>query len=257
MRGALLSLLRGVVLGVAVILPGLSGGTVALIMGIYTRLVDDFSHFRWRPHLPLAVGVAAGILGGARLIAALLTAVPDLLSAYLLGLIMAGGWRLFIRHPRPGPAGMAAWFVGIGFALALAGEPLSNGGGDPSLSPATALLGGGVAGTAMMLPGVSGSAMMVLLGLYADILAAVNTLDLPVLAVFGIGAGLGMFVVARLMSLLLARFPAVTLLFLAGLVLGSARAVLPGGSLGQLSIAEAALTAAGVISILAWREKDG
>lgn len=244
------SVLQGVALGVAIILPGLSGGTAALLMGIYDELVHDFSHFRWRPYLPLVAGVAVGVLGGARGTAWLLAAVPNLLAAFLLGVILASAWRVFRRHERPGPAAIGAWFLGIGVALAVARESLGQAGGAVATASLGAVfLGGSLSAAAMMLPGMSGGTLLILLGLYDDMLAALNALYLPMLAVFGGGALIGMFVIARLVSALLARYPAVTGLFLAGMILGSARAVLP----ERLGAGEVLLTLAGAAAVLFWR----
>lgn len=245
------SVLQGIGLGVAIILPGLSGGTAALIMGIYDELVHDFSHFRWRPYLPLVTGVVIGLLGGARGTAWLLAAVPNLLAAFLLGVILASAWRVFRRHDRPGPVAMGAWFIGIGVALAIARESLGQTGGTVvSASLGKVFLGGSIASAAMMLPGMSGGTILIMMGLYDDMLAALNSFYLPILGVFCTGALIGMFVVARLVSILLARYPVVTGLFLGGMILGSARAVFP----DSLGVAEVLLALAGAAAVLVWRE---
>lgn len=245
------SVLQGVGLGVAIILPGLSGGTAALLMGIYDELVHDFSHFRWRPYLPLGVGIVAGLLGGAQGTAWLLAAAPNLLAAFLLGVILASAWRVFRRYRGAGPVALAAWFVGVSTALAIARESLGHPGGVVAgASLGKVFLGGSVASAAMMLPGMSGGTILIMMGLYDDMLAALNSLYLPMLAVFIGGALIGMFVVARLVSMLLARHPVVTGLFLGGMILGSARAVIP----ERLGPAELVLALAGAAAVLFWRE---
>lgn len=246
------SLAQGLWLGVAIVLPGLSGGTAALVMGMYDSLIHDFSRFRWRPHLVLAAGAAAGLLAGARLLEGVLASAPDLLSAFLLGVVLASAWRAFRRYPAVPASALWAWFLGIALALAAARHPLAGGGGVAApLEMPAAFLGGGVAGTAMMLPGMSGATLLILMGMYDDMLAALNALALPVLAAFAAGAALGMLVIARLVSALLDRFPVPTGLFLAGMLLGSARAVVP----FRFTPAAAFLALAGAAIVLAWRER--
>lgn len=224
------SFFQGVALGVAIVLPGLSGGTAAVVMGIYRQLIEDFSSFRWRPHLLLAGGAGLGVLGGARATGWLLERTPGLLSAFLLGVVLASAWLVFRRQGRPNAAGLLAWAAGVAVAVAVAREPLAA--GTPSgaaAQPGFVFLGGAVASAAMMLPGMSGGTILIMMGLYDDMLAALNGFNLPVLAVFLGGAVLGVFGVARLVAGMLARHPVVTGFFLAGMILGSARAVLPGG----------------------------
>lgn len=246
------SFVQGLGLGVAIVLPGLSGGTAALIMGMYDRLVRDFSRFRWRPHVMLAAGAAAGLLAGARLLEGVLASAPDLLSAFLLGVVLASAWLAYRRYPQVPASALGAWFLGIAAALAVARHPLAGGGGGAApLGMPAAFFGGGVAGTAMMLPGMSGATLLILMGMYDDMLAALNALALPVLAAFAAGAGLGMLVIARLVSALLDRFPVPTGLFLAGMLLGSARAVVP----SRLTPAAALLALAGAAIVLVWRER--
>ncbi len=241
------SFLQGVALGVAIVLPGLSGGTAAVVMGIYRQLIEDFSSFRWRPHLMLAGGAALGVLGGARATGWLLERAPALLSAFLLGVVLASAWLVFRRQGRPGAGGLLAWAAGVALAVAVAREPLAAGAGDGgSAQPAFVFVGGAVASAAMMLPGMSGGTILIMMGLYDDMLTALNALNLPVLAVFVTGAMLGVFVVARLVARLLVRYPVTTGFFLAGMILGSARAVLPGG----VDVPELLAFAAGVGVVL-------
>lgn len=226
------SFLQGVALGVAIILPGLSGGTAALVMGLYHGLLHDFSHFRWRPYIPLGVGVGAGILGGARATAWLLDRVPSLLSAFLLGVVLASAWAIFRRQRGTPPLGLAAWGLGAALAFLAAVEPLAPShpaaGGEAIAPRLFIFLGGSLASAAMMLPGMSGGTLLIMMGQYNDMLAALNQGNIPILAVFAAGAVLGMFVVSRLVSTLMNRYPVAVGFFLAGMILGSARAVWPG-----------------------------
>lgn len=237
---------RGVVLGLAVVLPGISGGTAALVMGIYEELVRDFSHFRWRPHLALAAGAAAGLLLGARAIGWVMEAVPERLAAFLLGVVLASAWLVLRRFSRPGLAGLVALAAGCALALALAGEPLGARNGRVAAA-GEVFLGGTVSAAAMMLPGMSGGTLLIMLGLYDDMVTALNRLELARLAVFSAGAVIGMFGVARLVSRLLELAPVLVGLFLGGMILGSTRAVLP----ATWDAGAVALAAAGAAAVYA------
>lgn len=230
------SLLQGVALGIAIVLPGLSGGTAAVIMGIYRDLVEDISRFNWRPHITLAAGVVAGVLGGARVTEFLLLNFPGILSSYLLGVILASAWLVFRQNLPLRPGGVIAWLVGVGVGLAVAAEPLVAGGGHRQASMVTVFLGGSVASAAMMLPGMSGGTMLVIMGLYDDMLAALNRFDIPLIFVFGLGCIVGVVVIARVITRIMGRFPVATSLLLGGMIMGSAKVVWAGlGGLPQMA----------------------
>ncbi len=249
------AIMQGIFLGVAIVLPGLSGGTAALIMGLYHQLVRDFSHFRWRPYLPLLAGIVAGILGGARGTAWLLDQVPSLLAAFLLGVVLASAWFVFRRQRRLSPVGLAAWIGGAALAWSAAVEPLAGAhqaAGAAALPLPPLFLGGALAASAMMLPGMSGGTLLIMTGLYDDMLQALNGFNIPAIAVFGAGAIIGMFGVARAVSRLLELYPVVVGFFLAGMILGSARAVIP----PAFGLGEAAAAGLGAALIVLGREKD-
>lgn len=255
----MLEFFRGVVLGLAIVLPGISGGTAALAMGIYHDLLGALAELRFRPHLWLGAGLLPGILGGAWLVSLALRALPHVLASFLLGVILATALLLLRRALAGGwPRGAGAVLGGAlflsGFTLAylLAGEPLAQTGlsassGDTPLS--LALAGGVFSSSAMVLPGMSGGTVLVMLGLYDDALGAITHLRFPVLAAFGVGSLIGLFGVSRLAVLFFRRWPELFQLFLAGLVAGSHRAVLP----GRLGIPEALALGAGFF--LVWRSR--
>lgn len=218
--------LAGIALGASIAVPGWSVGTTALLLGIYRELISDLLGLRWLRHLPLFLGAVLGVLGGARGIGWLLAHFPGPFVSFLAGLLVVSVWVVGRRAGRFSPWGMVVGAVGFGVAWALAQEPLS------SPSPASpslglfALAGALGAGTAVV-PGVSGGSLLVLLGLYDDVIAAVNGFDWPRLLVFAGGAGAGVFLLALVMKGILRRDPTITYSFLAGLILGSGRALLP------------------------------
>ena len=240
--------LRGAAIGVAEIIPGVSGGTIALLVGLYDTLISsaarivralrgvvspawrqsDWAAFRaipWWRLLAIAVGMLGGIVAGAALIEPLITDQPVLTRAFFAGLILASilvplgmvGWP-----PRPGEPLLFVLVAGSVFLL-LGLPPLTV--TDP---PGLVVVGSAaIAVCALVLPGVSGSFLLLSLGLYQPTLAAVNDRDLGYLGLFILGAvfGLGSFVLV--LQWLLTRFRRITLVVMAGLLAGSLRALWP------------------------------
>lgn len=277
--GAIRTLLTGAAMGTADLVPGFSGGTVALVGGIYARLIANIRaaahvvsvvlRLRLRA-LPDAlraldwtflITLLAGIVGAAFLLAStlrgLLVAQPVVMSAVFLGLVL--GAALAARHQLRGPATARTWGVvalsAVVTALALGARPDAL--GDPSivLIAATAA----IAVCAMILPGVSGSFLLLVLGTYEPIIAAVADRDLVVIAVAVVGAAAGLLSFSTLLNWLLRRAHDVVLAALIGLMVGSARVLWPWPSAtgvgdpaiaapdGQVLVA----VAAGIVAVVA------
>lgn len=241
------TLVGGFLMGSADIVPGVSGGTIALVLGIYERLVEQVSagaaalgvlvrgdlrgalsrarHVQWTFVLPLGVGILTAIGLLSSLLEHLLEAQPVLLSGLFLGLV-AGSVVIALRRFRSPPAA-PQWTVMVVTAVvvfALLG--LRSGRvADPSLL--VFVVGGAVAVCAMILPGVSGSFLLLLLGLYDAVIAAVSGRDLAVVASVGLGAVVGLAVFSTLLHWLLEHHHDVVLAVLVGLMAGSLRVLWP------------------------------
>ena len=237
-------ILRGVVIGVANIIPGVSGGTMMVSMGVYDTLIHCithlFSEFRQsvKTLLPYAVGMLIGIVALASLLKFLFANYPLPTSTTFIGLILGGLNPLLakIRHKKLGGISIGVFvlfFAGI-IAMALTGD-VSN---PDSLTVDVGqmiilLVMGAVAAATMIIPGVSGSMVLMLLGYYNPVLNAVDALKNAVfsmdfaamggpvlmLAPFCVGVALGIFGVAKLIEWLLARFPTQTYCAVLGLSL--------------------------------------
>lgn len=223
-------LLQGVLIGIALILPGLSAGTVILILGFYRKLLDDLASFRLRPYFPMALGAAAGVLTGVYIISYFLEHYKTAIMAFLLGMLLASvptviGYRRGRKLLKPLPLILGAggflitWFVIC--------EPTNT---FTVLPPGGLLhffLGGVLASATMLLPGVSGSSVLIIMNLYDDVIYAVSHWQWLKLAFLGAGFLVGLFGLARLLSALYRRYRAEISFILAGLILGSTRALLP------------------------------
>jgi len=242
----LINVLRGFLMGSADVVPGVSGGTIALVLGIYQRLVhairtgagalgvlvrgrfaDAFERMKaveWRLLLPLLLGIGLAIVSLAALIEHLLQEQPTNTSAVFFGLVTASivvAWQLVkewtgTRFATTTAAALAAFLV-----LGLRSEEFAN--------PATALFfgAGAIAIVAMILPGISGSFILLMLGMYKAVLAAVNDRDLIVIAVFGFGAVIGLALFSTLLDRMLQDHHDTMMAGLIGLMAGSLRVLWP------------------------------
>lgn len=237
---------RGLLMGGADIIPGVSGGTIALIVNVYERLIASISelvsfglnvaranwtdarmHWRateWNLLLPLGAGIVTALIGGARIIPGLMEQYPAHMQALFFGLVAASliiPWQRIER----GNAGLVVLAVGAALgAFFLVGLPQLNV-ADPSLPRvfASAM----VAICAMILPGVSGAFLLEAMGIYAPTLDAVNDANLAYVATFVAGAATGLAAFSKLLDFLLRRYHDATMAALIGLIAGALRALWP------------------------------
>tara|TARA_R110002110_G_scaffold91264_2_gene237462 strand:- start:83797 stop:84720 length:924 start_codon:yes stop_codon:yes gene_type:complete len=235
--------LRGVLMGAADIVPGVSGGTIAFITGIYDILLGsiravDLTFIRqllrlqisaaWRHVnggflLALLLGIATSVVSLARVISWLLEFHPVPLWAFFFGLILASALVLLRQVTQWNPQRALSLLAGCAIAVFIALSPVvAMNVGLPGV-----FLSGFLAICAMILPGISGSFILVLLGMYATVLTAVKSFDLLFIAVFALGAGAGLLCFSRLLYWLLHRFHQGTMALLTGFLFGSLAVVWP------------------------------
>ncbi|MDD3857915.1 MAG: DUF368 domain-containing protein [Methanoculleus sp.] len=234
--------LRGLAMGACDIIPGVSGGTIALITGIYERLVGaigsvdpasvkhlvrgDFGSLRAdieKIDLPFIVVLLAGI-GTAFLLMSgvILTLLTDHTVAtysFFLGLIIASAVAIFLEIRSPNAATVAYLVVGAGAGYLLGGL----GSFDAGHSLPVLFLTGMVALCAMILPGISGAYMTLVLNQYEFMLAALRAFLLPEILAYIAGGVAGLLLFTKALKYLLATYHAAMLALLTGLMLGSAR----------------------------------
>ncbi|MDE2888503.1 MAG: DUF368 domain-containing protein [Gemmatimonadota bacterium] len=235
--------LRGVCMGAADVVPGVSGGTIAFVTGIYEELIysirsvdrrfaalllgfrfgEALNRVRWRFLGAVLAGILLAVVTLARGIQWMLQHQPDLIWAFFFGLVAASvlvvrkrvvAWR--------GPTWIAAVVSGLLFFVVVGLVPVKT----PD-SPWFLFICGIVAISAMILPGISGSFILVLLGKYEYLLAALNDRDLFTIFVFASGAAVGILSVARVLAWIFKRHHDVTIAALTGLMAGSLRKVWP------------------------------
>lgn len=232
----------GMTMGAADVVPGVSGGTMAFIMGIYQELIEAiksfnvelakkalrfdvkgvFDHVPWRFLLALGSGLVLSVLSLAHAVTYLLDHHQSLLYAFFFGLVAASivaigkdlQWSATTLGGLVAGTLVAYWIVGL----------------VPSNAPHSPLIlffSGMVAISAMILPGISGSFILLILGQYAYVIGAVKELDVITLLPFALGCGLGLMAFARILSWLFVHYEQLTMTLLVGFMLGSLRKIWP------------------------------
>ena len=235
--------IKGFFMGAANVVPGVSGGTMALILGIYEELIyairsfnlrflrlfvmlkikEAISSLAWSFLLPVVVGVLAATLSLAQLLSWLLFAYPIMVWSFFFGLILSSVFSVgrFVKQWRIS-AFIAIGLGGVGAYFLFGMIPVAT----PEASWFLFLCGF-LAICAMILPGISGAYILVLLGKYHFTLEAVNNRDIGTLFILTLGAAVGLLSFVRVLSWLLKRYHDLTMAVLIGLMLGSLRRIWP------------------------------
>lgn len=233
---------RGLIIGTSDLIPGVSGGTLAVILGFYDQFIAAISGFfsrEWKKHLrfliPLGIGVGLALVFLSKLMKWLLEHQPQPTFFFFMGLIL-GIIPYLVRHAEVKTKFRAGHYVLVIVAailVALTGvfRPDEEVMSVISLSLVNGIglfFAGWVASMAMLLPGISGSFILLLLGVYPTAIDALSTLNIPVIAVIGAGVIMGFIVSSKLIKYLLARCPHLMFAIIIGMVIGSLYVVFPG-----------------------------
>lgn len=235
--------LKGMAMGAADVVPGVSGGTIAFISGIYEELLasikaigpDTLVTLRkegvaaaWRQIngdflATLVAGIATSILLLVRPITWALEHEPVLLWSFFFGLIAASVWLCgrLVKHWSAGP-GIG---IALGTAAAVAVGVMNAGTGSASML--FFFFSGAIAICAMILPGISGSFILLLLGAYGPVMSALKGFDIPIIAVFITGCVAGLMAFSRLLNWMFTRHHDLTVATLTGFLLGSLTIIWP------------------------------
>ncbi|MFM2587392.1 DUF368 domain-containing protein [Vibrio sp. TBV020] len=239
----LTTFLKGMAMGAADVVPGVSGGTIAFITGIYDTLLESirrinpsvigiwkrdgfkaaFEHINGLFLISLFGGVLTSIATLAKLISWLLVTHPIPLWSFFFGLILVSVFHMLKQIEQRSLSRLVFLILGIGFAYSITVlNPLQ-------LEPTSinVLLAGGIAICAMILPGISGSFILLLIGMYTPVLGAVKSFDIGILALFLSGCVIGLLSFSHVLSWLLKRFRDLTLVFLTGLMIGTLPKIWP------------------------------
>jgi putative membrane protein len=235
--------LSGLLMGMADIVPGVSGGTMAFILGIYDRLINALSgvnktstnlllkcdfkglwnHFDLGFLLALGGGIVTSIVLFAQIITYWLATYPTYLWSFFFGLILASSVLLLKQINAFNVRILLVLFLGVGAgSVASVLVPAEF-----DVTYSMIFFSGVVAICAMILPGISGSFLLLLMGMYETIITSIKSMQLDVIMTFGLGALIGLMSFSKLLKWLLSTYKALTLAFLTGVMLGALTKVWP------------------------------
>ena len=235
-------MLSGFAIGASMTVPGISGGTMAMVIGIYDKLITAVSRLFSEPkkHIPFLLRFAAGAAMGAVLVARVISILLETPAGIPLRFAffgaVAGGIPFILRKSgmkKPSAGAFALILAGLAAAMLIGLIPkgaFSPAQGTQGASLGTAaiqLLGGVLIAAALVLPGISASHMMLVLGIYESVMEKVSSLDILSLAPLAIGLAAGTFLCARLLERLMERHGKGCCLVITGFMLGSLWELLP------------------------------
>lgn len=234
--------LKGVAISISQIVPGVSGGTIAMILGVYDKLLhainnilNDFKN-QYKILLQVFLGAIVGIFLFSNIVKMLFENYPIQVGYLFIGVILGGAPLMFKKATVKGFDKKNIVFLLIGIIVVLMmGSPSND--SSSIITELTLLrfvwlfLGGIVVAIALILPGISGSFMLYILGLYNTTLTAVSDLNVLILIPIALGGVIGTLLTARIIEKLLIKYPQQTYILIFGFILGSVFAVFPGYSL--------------------------
>jgi putative membrane protein len=235
---------KGMAMGAADVVPGVSGGTIAFISGIYEELLASISNVNfkllktlktagikaaWKQVngsflLALFIGVFVSILSLAKTIKWLLENEPVLLWSFFFGLVLASIMYIGKQIETWNVQIIILFVLGISFGYAVTVVPPTNVG---EINYLFLVFAGAIASCAMILPGISGSYILLLLGVYPIVMTAITTKDYKIIGAIALGVIIGLLSFARLLKWLFSNYKNQMLMVLTGLMLGSLNKVWP------------------------------
>ena len=236
--------LKGMAMGAADVVPGVSGGTIAFISGIYNELIDSINEFNFSKIkmlksdglvatfkavngyflLSLFIGIGISVLSLAKLFKYLLETHPIFVWAFFFGLVLASILFIAKQITKWNIANGILLLIGIGVAYYITIIPAM---GSANSSPLFLMFAGALAICAMILPGISGAFILLLLGAYKPALDAIHNHDFKKIAFLAIGAIVGLLSFAKILKWLFNHYKNATLAILTGFVIGSLNKIWP------------------------------
>ncbi len=236
------NLYRGVIMGISDLVPGVSGGTMAFILGIYEQLINSINRFFSRDWykqipflLPLGIGMVAAIFAFSNLMEFLMENFIQPTSFLFIGLIF-GIIPMLVKTADIKNNFTKRHFglLFIAFLLVAAMAPFKNSTEAVIINELTFstfflfFFSGWIASMALLLPGISGSLVLLVIGTYASAISAISNFNFPIIFTFAAGIIIGFILCSKIVRYLLNHFAVGTFAVIIGLVLGSAVVVFPG-----------------------------
>ncbi|WP_087974512.1 DUF368 domain-containing protein [Oceanobacillus rekensis] len=235
------NLYRGLIMGASDVIPGVSGGTIAVLLGIYDRLIASINGLfskDWKKHLgfliPLGIGILTAIFLLANVIEWLFEHYPGPTQFFFLGLILGVLPYLFYKAEAKNNFKTKHYvllLIGVVVVASMAFFNPNEGNVIENVTASTYVLlffSGFIGSSAMIIPGISGSFMLLLIGVYTTIISAISNLQLDIIAITGLGIAVGFIVMSKVIAYFLSNFYTGTFAVIIGLVIGSIFVVYPG-----------------------------
>ena len=232
---------RGMMMGASDVVPGVSGGTIAVVLGIYDQLIEAVNGFfskEWKKHLgfliPLGIGVLAAIFLLAGVIEYLFEHYPGPTQFTFLGLII--GVLPYLLHKSEAKYKFKVnhfflLFIGIAIVASMLFFRSDTTAPITDITLATygfLFLAGFIASAAMILPGISGSFLLLIIGVYGTVINAISEFKIDIIAVVGLGIAMGILVMSKVIHYFLEHYTTATFAVIIGLVTGSIFVIFPG-----------------------------
>ncbi|MFT4104327.1 MAG: DUF368 domain-containing protein [Lacrimispora sp.] len=232
MKQTLMTMLKGFIIGSSMSVPGVSGGTMAILLGIYDRLIHAISNFLKDIKgntiflFKFCLGAGIGIGSLAFLIQWLLEKFPFIVSFFFLGAVIGGIPALYqkTKEKKFGLSSLLYFLLGLIIVISIGFIPTGNFdivSGSGFVHYIMILVTGIVIALALVLPGISTSHMLLVLGMYDTMLAAITRFDVVYIGILGIATLIGVFLITKPLEYLMNRFPHPTYCMIIGFVIGS------------------------------------
>lgn len=235
----IIRIIKGMIIGIATLVPGVSGGTMAILLGVYQDMIDGIANLKqdFKHHVivlgELGIGAVTAILLFSSLMLSLLDKFQLPMQFLFIGIIIGGIPTLIKKAGSPTKrplSSIAAVLIGLFIMILMNLTPSSLFEVGTSITIQSFILlfiGGILIALALVLPGISASFMLLILGVYESTLLAIKTFDLTFLLPIGLGVIIGTFASAKLIDYFLKKYPRISYLFILGFVLGSLVTLVP------------------------------
>lgn len=260
--------IKGMIIGISILVPGVSGGTMAIILGIYEDLIHALSSFfeNWKKHSILLLEIVLGGLLSIKLFSyymeKLLIKQPYLMHFLFMGIIIGGTPSLYRKYIDSGKKRSSDYlFLLLGLILVLSLSFISVT-STPTIISLTfrdllfIYLIGIIIALALVLPGISGSLLLMTVGMYSTTINAINTLNIIFLIPLVLGIVTGILTGSRVIERLIRSYPGRTYMLIIGFVIGSIMPIFPGMPKGSQLFTSLIAFIAGFLIIINWSSKS-
>lgn len=267
-KNKIITLFKGMFVGGTMLVPGVSGGSMAMLLGVYDKLVSSVSSFmkhKMESLIFLSIFSMGGLLGMvlfAKPLLSLIETYPKPMMYFFIGAVLGGLPLMYKKSQIQTINWKTVLYPLLGLLMVLLfsiipSEGLYKQTGENWVTFLLLLASGFIAAIALVLPGISVSYMLLLLGMYDKTMTAISTFYLPFLIPLGVGLILGIFLTTRILEQAMEKFPQPTYLIILGFIVGSVIEVFPGFPTGVELLVCIFMTIAGygIIRLLSWNEE--